>query len=123
MSPLSLPNLLGASGFSRLDALLSLASIAGPALTYLGVRSSTVAPLQEALNGAFTSLMGELQTEHARLTVRVSELIAENDQLAGDLRQERQRMRSLIDLYRKSGQPWPPGVNLDDERRTPATET
>lgn len=58
-------------------ALPYLAAGATAVLGYLGARYTATAPLQSSLNDAFRSLTDELQTERARLIVRISELEGE----------------------------------------------
>src|ERR1700744_396124 len=73
------PTPSGPSGFPTLDVLLDSAMGAAGALIVgliglFGVLFSQRAPLQVALNGAFSALTKELQDERAQLIARIFEL-------------------------------------------------
>lgn len=93
--PVGFPNF----GSISTGVLLFLGACVTAGLSYLGVQSTRTAPLQEALNGAFTSLMDELQTDRARLLARILELEAQNTELHDDVKTregEIQRLRGEI---------------------------
>ncbi len=58
-------------------ALPFFTAIGASALTYLGVRRTSIAPLRAEVNDAFRTWMHEAQEERARDTVRILELEAE----------------------------------------------
>src|SRR5579872_4405032 len=110
MSPPPLPTHSGHVGSTVTGVLLFLGACVTGVLGYFGVRSTRTAPLQEALNGAFRSLVDELQADSARLTARISEL--EDDQagqegeirrLRGVVRGLQQREASLIRFAERAG--------------------
>ena len=85
-------------------------------LGYFGVRFSQTAPLQAALNSAFSSLTGELQTERVHLIARISVLEAECQDLKlgilqrdGEIRGLKQSRDSLLALLKRSGVVIPDG--------------
>lgn len=94
-----------------IGGVLSACGVIGAGLFgWLGSRHSTRAPLQQAVNDALRLLMEELQTEHARLSVRILDLeatkrtlISENLQLKGDVRQAKQIAESTVALAHKAG--------------------
>jgi hypothetical protein len=109
----------GPPGLPPTDVLLYLLMLAvggaiGALLRFFGVRSSQTAPLQEALNGAFSALTKELQEERAQLIVRISE---QDRELAGErlkvaerdatIRGMEQSRDSLIALLKRSDIPVP----------------
>lgn len=77
--------------------------IVASVLAWLGVRSTRTAPLQESVNDALRLLMKELQTLHVQDTARICELEEEVSRKDGEIRQQKQRFYSLIDLYRRAG--------------------
>ena len=111
----SLPGLPG-GGSELTGVLLFLGAIATAVLGYFGVRSTRTAPLQEALNGAFTTLVDELQTDRARLVARISELESdvtsresEIQRLRGVIRGLQQREDSLRRWAQRAGYELPNG--------------
>lgn len=116
MSPPSqLPNGSGPDGSGFSGALPYLGAVITGLLGFFGARFTGAAQQWAALSGAFSSLMGELQTDRARLIARISDLEAtvqsrdaEIKQLRGEIRGLQQLVDSLRRLCAKSGLALPP---------------
>jgi TolA-binding protein len=72
-----------------------LAGIVGSALGWFAALFSTTVRLQTVLNGAFTTLTAELQSEHARLIARASEAERQVTEREGEIQRMRGEIRSL----------------------------
>ena len=115
-----LPPTSGSGGAGVLPYLLAVGipSIITGLIGYFGARFTAAAPLQTALNDAFRSLTVELQTQHAQLVARISELEVERDQLRGDNRGLRQLMDSLIRFAEASALALPADIRENVRRHT-----
>lgn len=91
------------SGSHGAAALLFLGAVVTAVLSWLGVRSTRAAPLQEAVNDALRLFMEQSQTQHALDAVRVSELEAECLEKGGRIRQLEQQRDSLLAVMHRAG--------------------
>jgi hypothetical protein len=118
MSSPQLPPPPGAGGSPFGDVLPYLLAVAGSAIVGLlglcGVLFSQRAPLQAALNGAFSALTKELQDERAQLVARIYELEGKLSaerltvlQKDGEIRGLKQSRDSLLAWLKRCGVPPP----------------
>jgi hypothetical protein len=75
--------------------LAGIGTVIAALIGLFGVLYSQRAPLQAALNGAFSALTKELQEERAQLIARISELERENGELALHILEKDGEIRGL----------------------------